>query len=1102
MLESKFLALPRSVRIALGVLCGVALAAWLSLMGACNGISIMNSGEPAFYIGHLSGANPVWYSSGSGVPSALTIPTLPAGTSVSDLAALRFNGSADWLYLLSASGNALLVVDQDGTAFQLAATIPTGASPFALAIDGNADFAYVSNTAGGSVTVADLHSNTAVATIALPTGSQPRGIAVTPDGTKVYVADAATGSVIAIDTASRTATGTIAIGAQPERLAISPDGHELYVANMGDGTVSVIDVLSDTVSTTVTGVAATHAAAVNGTGTDLFIGQSGSGGTGSVAFYDTATVTSTAAPSATAANPVYLLGIGPGSFLSADQSAGKVSEHWVVQGSPTVDRVFTVGPSPSSLAIARDVARDPSSLPVCRLTASVTGSGTVTASPTAAGGKYSCGTQVTLTATPAGGSLFTQWSGDLTGSTNPATLTMDHDKNVIATFTTAPVVQTIVQAGSGLQIIVDGVNYSGSDTYSSPVGSSHVHSTTSPQIVAGTQYTFQNWTPSPAPNIATSLTQTVTTTSTNTTFTANFTKTGYVVSQYGCGNSIASGPAALSQNPLVYATNASLVLHGPVESYQNGAWTASAGNTNLTVSGPVALWGNCVVTPLAVCTAPPAGLAGWWGFDTAGSTAAPDLSSNHNDATIVNGAAQAAGKVGGSFNSTSAYARVPSSASLNFGTGSFSGDLWVRESDTGNHGDGWLISKYANGQGYAFALTRGQESPGLTRGMLRLTGSLEWDSSIPLLPTDGVWHLLAFSYDATKPYADRVTFYVDGAAVPGAAVNTSPANTTVDTTTTSDLVIGQVNAQEGGNFTGDLDEVELFNRVIAAADLQPLLAADRLGKCKTAGTVAQTIATSPAGLLVQTDGGAAAVAPVTLNWVPGSSHTLGAPLPQYNANADTQYSSPPQWSPAGPSIASAPAASTTYTGTFTATGYKLTVLTSPPNCATVTLNPQPTGGFLPAGQTVIVSATGTPGYAVSSIDGATNGSVTMTQPQTVTVNCSQPPTVTAAYSSKETSGANIALSFTNTGQIPATNLRINGVASATPTVVLASGAAGPIAFPMSLGTLAPGQSMSRMFLFQAASAGSSINVPFSLTVRYQADNLPEQTMTIQVPYPR
>jgi uncharacterized repeat protein (TIGR02543 family) len=67
------------------------------------------------------------------------------------------------------------------------------------------------------------------------------------------------------------------------------------------------------------------------------------------------------------------------------------------------------------------------------LKANVVGSGSVTKSPNQV--SYARGAVVTLTANPAAGWTFIGWSGDLTGSTNPTTITMDEDKEVNATFT-------------------------------------------------------------------------------------------------------------------------------------------------------------------------------------------------------------------------------------------------------------------------------------------------------------------------------------------------------------------------------------------------------------------------------------------------------------------------------------------------------------------------------------------------------------------------------------------------------------------------------------------------------------------------------------------
>jgi len=66
------------------------------------------------------------------------------------------------------------------------------------------------------------------------------------------------------------------------------------------------------------------------------------------------------------------------------------------------------------------------------LTTNVTGSGNITLDPV--GGTYDYGTTVTVTANADTGWAFDSWSGDLTGSNNPETITMDGDKDITAIF--------------------------------------------------------------------------------------------------------------------------------------------------------------------------------------------------------------------------------------------------------------------------------------------------------------------------------------------------------------------------------------------------------------------------------------------------------------------------------------------------------------------------------------------------------------------------------------------------------------------------------------------------------------------------------------------
>ena len=79
------------------------------------------------------------------------------------------------------------------------------------------------------------------------------------------------------------------------------------------------------------------------------------------------------------------------------------------------------------------------------------GPGTVTANPSDSGNGYAPGTQVQLTAVPNSGAFFTGVSGDLTGTTNPQTLTVSTTANVTATFVNSTITEDAVShaASSG-----------------------------------------------------------------------------------------------------------------------------------------------------------------------------------------------------------------------------------------------------------------------------------------------------------------------------------------------------------------------------------------------------------------------------------------------------------------------------------------------------------------------------------------------------------------------------------------------------------------------------------------------------------------------------
>ena len=148
-----------------------------------------------------------------------------------------------------------------------------------------------------------------------------------------------------------------------------------------------------------------------------------------------------------------------------------------------------------------------------------------------------------------------------------------------------------------------------------------------------------------------------------------------------------------------------------------------------------------------------------------------------------------------------------------------------------------------------------------------------------------------------------------------------------------------------------------------------------------------TINTSPQGLLVSVDGGAAQAAPLNESWQIGSQHTIATTSPQ--GSAGTQYVFA-NWSDSGALSHTITVSSATpsYTATFT-TRYQLTVNVSPAAGGTAT---PASGSYYASGTVVNLAASANPGYAFSSWTGpvananSASTTVTMSAPETVTAN--------------------------------------------------------------------------------------------------------------------
>jgi uncharacterized repeat protein (TIGR02543 family) len=148
------------------------------------------------------------------------------------------------------------------------------------------------------------------------------------------------------------------------------------------------------------------------------------------------TLTVSASPSAggTVAKSPSLSSYASGTVvtLTATPAAGYAFANW------SGDRTGSVNPTTITMDANKTVTATFTALPSYTLTATASpeSGGTVGRSPNLS--SYFSGTVVTLTATPAAGYAFANWSGDRTGSVNPTTITMDANKTVTATFTALP----------------------------------------------------------------------------------------------------------------------------------------------------------------------------------------------------------------------------------------------------------------------------------------------------------------------------------------------------------------------------------------------------------------------------------------------------------------------------------------------------------------------------------------------------------------------------------------------------------------------------------------------------------------------------------------
>lgn len=228
----------------------------------------------------------------------------------------------------------------------------------------------------------------------------------------------------------------------------------------------------------------------------------------------------------------------------------------------------------------------------------------------------------------------------------------------------------------------------------------------------------------------------------------------------------------------------------------------------------------------SACMTAPAGMVAWY----PGENSATDIRGG-NDGTMQNGAAFAPGRVGQafSFDGSNDYISIPKTPALNFGTGDFSVEFWVKFNNTASLGgmvsgdnfgaagdyNGWLFNNDFSSGGMGW-MTR-KASVGATHARFA-AGNF----------SNGTWYHLAGVRSGRT-----LSFYVNGTLV-----SSGTEGSAIDVSNPYEIRIGSLSLGSPQNFPGMIDELALYSRALSPSEVASVAGA---GKCKPSAV------TSPSG---------------------------------------------------------------------------------------------------------------------------------------------------------------------------------------------------------------------------------------------------------------
>jgi fibronectin type 3 domain-containing protein len=235
---------------------------------------------------------------------------------------------------------------------------------------------------------------------------------------------------------------------------------------------------------------------------------------------------------------------------------------------------------------------------------------------------------------------------------------------------------------------------------------------------------------------------------------------------------------------------------------------------------PKMLW--CVLILLFLSASVPShaqtGPTGWWKLDEGTGTTTADSSGGAHPGTLVGTPAWTTGRVGPyaiTFNGTTQSVSVSGSGTLaNLYVAGMTVAAWIKPAGSGGGGGGRIVDKDNNDAGWFFAMS-GTTTVKFTADQFTTSASSRTSTAAI---TANTWQHVVATWAGSTSGTD-IHIYINGVLADGAS--TAGSGTAYDDSTTP-LTIGNRPVDNARGFSGAIDEIRVYNRVLTTAEIQAL----------------------------------------------------------------------------------------------------------------------------------------------------------------------------------------------------------------------------------------------------------------------------------------